>query len=91
MGMLKNRLILTAMMLALPLAGWFFGLLTEHNFNTLPYYTVDGPMEGKPSTPNASGTLTSSTTLESRFPATNCAARCGSRRFTAPMHRTWHR
>ena len=47
MGMLKNRLILTAMMLALPLAGLvFFGLLTEHNFNTLPYYTVDGPMEG---------------------------------------------
>ena len=45
MGMLKNRLILTAMMLALPLAGLvFFGLLTEHNFNTLPYYTVDGPM-----------------------------------------------
>ncbi|MEE2919771.1 MAG: SCO family protein [Bacteroidota bacterium] len=45
--MLKNRLILTAMMLALPLAGLvFFGLLTEHNFNTLPYYTVDGPMEG---------------------------------------------
>lgn len=48
MGMLKNRLILTAMMLALPLAGLvFFGLLTEHNFNTLPYYTVDGPMEGQ--------------------------------------------
>ncbi|MEC8361874.1 MAG: SCO family protein, partial [Bacteroidota bacterium] len=46
--MLKNRLILTAMMLALPLAGLvFFGLLTEHNFNTLPYYTVDGPMEGQ--------------------------------------------
>ena len=48
MGMLKNRLILTAMMLALPLAGLvFFGLLTEHNFNTLPYHTVDGPMEGQ--------------------------------------------
>ena len=46
--MLKNRLILTAMMLALPLAGLvFFGLLTEHNFNTLPYYTVEGPMEGQ--------------------------------------------
>ena len=46
--MLKHRLILTAMMLALPLAGLvFFGLLTEHNFNTLPYYTVDGPMEGQ--------------------------------------------
>ena len=46
--MLKNRLILTAMMLALPLAGLvFFGLLTEHNFNTLPYYTVYGPMEGQ--------------------------------------------
>ena len=48
MGMLKNRLILIAMMLALPLAGLvFFGLLSEHNFNTLPYYTVDGPVEGQ--------------------------------------------
>ena len=48
MGTLKNRLILIAMMLALPLAGLvFFGLLTEHNFNTLPYYTIDGPMEGQ--------------------------------------------
>ena len=41
MGSLKNRLILIAMMLALPLAGLvFFGLLTDHNFKTLPYYTV---------------------------------------------------
>ena len=48
MGSLKNRLILIAMMLALPLAGLvFLGLLTEHNFNTLPYYTVDGPVEGR--------------------------------------------
>ena len=48
MGQLKNRLILIAMMLALPLAGLvFFGLLTEHNFNTLPYFTEDGEMEGK--------------------------------------------
>jgi protein SCO1/2 len=48
MGSLKNRLILLAMMLALPLAGLvFLGLLTEHNFNTLPYYTVDGPVEGR--------------------------------------------
>ena len=35
-------------MLALPLAGLvFFGLLTEHNFNTLPYFTVDGPVQGQ--------------------------------------------
>lgn len=48
MGALKNRLILIAMMLALPLAGLvFFGLLTEHNFNTLPYFTVDGPVQGQ--------------------------------------------
>ena len=48
MGQLKNRLILIAMMLALPLAGLvFFGLLTEHNFNTLPYFTKDGEMEGR--------------------------------------------
>ena len=48
MGSLKNRLILIAMMLALPLAGLvFLGLLTDHNFNTLPYYTVDGPVEGR--------------------------------------------
>ena len=48
MGQLKNRLILIAMMLALPLAGLvFFGLLTEHNFNTLPYFTQDGEMEGR--------------------------------------------
>ncbi len=47
MGHLKNRLILIAMMLALPLAGLvFFGLLTEHNFNTLPYFTAEGEMEG---------------------------------------------
>ena len=43
MGQLKNRLILIAMMLALPLAGLvFFGLLTEPNFHTLPYFTVAG-------------------------------------------------
>ena len=48
MGQLKNRLILIAMMLALPLAGLvFFGLLTEHNFNTLPYFTKDGEMAGR--------------------------------------------
>ena len=48
MGQLKNRLILIAMMLALPLAGLvFFGLLTEHNFNTLPYFTEEGEMEGR--------------------------------------------
>ena len=48
MGALKNRLILIAMMLALPLAGLvFFGLLTEHNFNTLPYFTADGPVQGQ--------------------------------------------
>lgn len=48
MGSLKNRLILIAMMLALPLAGLvFLGLLTDHNFNTLPYYTVEGPVEGR--------------------------------------------
>ena len=48
MGHLKNRLILIAMMLALPLAGLvFFGLLTEHNFNTLPYFTEEGEMEGR--------------------------------------------
>ena len=47
MGSLKNRLILIAMMLALPLAGLvFFGLLTEHNFNTLPYYNTEGSFEG---------------------------------------------
>ena len=46
MGQLKNRLILIAMMLALPLAGLvFFGLLTEHNFNTLPYFTERGEMQ----------------------------------------------
>ena len=48
MGHLKNRLILIAMMLALPLAGLvFFGLLTEHNFNTLPYFTEEGEMQGR--------------------------------------------
>ena len=48
MGQLKNRLILIAMMLALPLAGLvFFGLLTEHNFNTLPYFTEEGEMDGR--------------------------------------------
>ena len=48
MGQLKNRLILIAMMLALPLAGLvFFGLLTEHNFNTLPYFTEEGEMAGR--------------------------------------------
>ena len=48
MGSLKNRLTLIAMMLALPLAGLvFLGLLTEHNFNTLPYFTAAGPVEGR--------------------------------------------
>ena len=46
MGKLKNRLILSAMMLALPLTGLVvFGLLSEHNFNTLPYFTVDGKVD----------------------------------------------
>lgn len=46
MGKLKNRLILSAMMLALPLTGLvIFGLLSEHNFNTLPYFTVDGKVD----------------------------------------------
>lgn len=48
MGAWKNRLILLAMMLALPLAGLvFFGILTEHNFQTLPYYTREGAVEGR--------------------------------------------
>ena len=47
MGSFKNRLTLIAMMLALPLAGLvFFGLLTDHNFKTLPYYTGDAEVEG---------------------------------------------
>ena len=46
MGKLKNRLILSAMMLALPLTGLVvFGLLSEHNFNTLPYFTVEGKVD----------------------------------------------
>ncbi|MDA0729206.1 MAG: SCO family protein [Bacteroidetes bacterium] len=48
MGAWKNRLILLAMMLALPLAGLvFFGILSEHNFRTLPYYTREGAVEGR--------------------------------------------
>ena len=48
MGSFKNRLILLAMMLALPLAGLvFFGLLSEHTFRTLPYFTSEGPVEGR--------------------------------------------
>ena len=48
MGKLKNRLILSAMMLALPLTGLVvFGLLSEHNFNTLPYFTVKGKLDAR--------------------------------------------
>lgn len=48
MGKLKNRLILSAMMLALPLTGLVvFGLLSEHNFNTLPFFTVDGKLDAR--------------------------------------------
>lgn len=44
----KKYALLIGVLLLFPLAGLIlFGVLGEHKFNTLPYYTVDGPIEGK--------------------------------------------
>ena len=45
---LKKYALLGGVLLFLPLFGLIlFGILGEHEFNTLPYYTADGPVEGR--------------------------------------------
>ncbi len=45
---LKKYALLGGVLLFLPLFGLvLFGVLGEHEFNTLPYYTADGPVEGR--------------------------------------------
>jgi protein SCO1/2 len=44
----KKYALLGGVLLFLPLLGLvLFGIMGEHEFNTLPYYTVDGPVEGR--------------------------------------------
>ena len=46
MRLSKNRLILIGLLLGLPLICLvFFGVLGTHNFNTLPYYSSQGPSQ----------------------------------------------
>ena len=45
---LKKYALLGGVLLFLPLLGLvLFGILGEHEFNTLPYYTRSGPVEGR--------------------------------------------
>lgn len=45
---MKKYALLGGVLLFLPLLGLLlFGVMGEHNFNTLPYYTPDGPVEGR--------------------------------------------
>lgn len=45
---LKKYALLIGVLLLFPLTGLvLFGVLGEHNFNTLPYYTAQGAIEGK--------------------------------------------
>lgn len=45
---LKKYALLGGVLLFLPLFGLvLFGIMGQHEFNTLPYYTIDGPVEGR--------------------------------------------
>ncbi len=86
MGAWKNRLILLAMMLALPLAGLvFFGILTEHNFQTLPYYTREGAVEGRSLDAQRVGHFSLTNQDGEAFPPKHFAERFGWLPFLAPM------
>lgn len=45
---IRKYALLGGVLLFLPLLGLlFFGVFMDHNFNTLPYFTAEGPVEGK--------------------------------------------